>query len=88
MWLGGLRRRLPWLLMLLKVCMAVMLDERLKGLSGAVASDLYNAVYASMEGDRMFIELPSDCVSALGREAALDLFPGERACWSSCLLEA
>ncbi len=46
MWLGGLRRRLPWLLMLLKVCMAVMLDERLKGLSGAVASDLYNAVYA------------------------------------------
>ena len=43
--LGGLSRRLPWLLMLLKVCRAVML-ERLKGLSGAVASDLYSAVYA------------------------------------------
>ena len=42
----GLSRRLPWLLMLLKVCMAVTLDERLKGLSGAVASDLYSAVYA------------------------------------------
>ena len=43
-WLGGLSRRLPWLLMLLQVCMAVMLDERLKGLSGAIASDLYSAV--------------------------------------------
>ena len=31
----------------------------------------------------MFMELPSDCVSALGREAALDLFPGERACTQS-----
>ena len=44
MGLLGLSRRLPWLLMLLKVCMAVMLDERLKGLSGAIASDLYSAV--------------------------------------------
>jgi len=43
-WFVGLRRRLPWLLMLLKFCTAVMLDERLKGLSGAAASDLYSAV--------------------------------------------
>lgn len=40
----GLRRRLSWLLKLLKFCTAVMLDERLKGLSGAAASDLYSAV--------------------------------------------